>query len=49
MSGVYTMIHSSSKIAVVKKQLDNFMVGGHHSLRNYIKDGSFRKDGEPMP
>ena len=32
---IYIMIHNSTKIRVMKYQLNNFMVGGHYSM-NYI-------------
>jgi hypothetical protein len=34
---VSIMIHNRSKIRVLKQQQNNFMVGGHHNMRNCIE------------
>jgi hypothetical protein len=34
---IYIKIHNSSKIAVTKKQRNNFMARGHHNMRNCVK------------
>lgn len=31
------MIHDNSEIAVMKQQGNNYMVGGDHNIKNYIK------------
>lgn len=36
-AGVYVMIHNGSKITVMKVQPSQFMVKGHHSMRNCVK------------
>ena len=40
ISDIYVMICNSSEITAAKV---NFMVGGHHNIRNCITDGSIRK------
>ena len=42
-SGMYIMIHNSSKITVVKKQQDHFMVGVSTTGGTGLKGHSIRK------
>jgi len=37
ISYIYITIHNSREIAVMKYQQNNFMVGGHHNMRDCIK------------
>jgi hypothetical protein len=34
---IYTTVHNSRKIAVRGSKKSNFIVGGHHNMRNFIK------------
>lgn len=34
---IYISTHSSSKITVIREQQNNFMDGGHHTMKNSIK------------
>jgi hypothetical protein len=34
---IYITIHKSSNILVMKRQENNLMIGGHHSVRSCIK------------
>lgn len=47
MSAIYIIIDNSSKITVMKKQQNNFMVcvweGGEHNMRNVLEGLSIRK------
>lgn len=45
---IYIAAHDSSKITVMKYQLNNFMVGGHYNMGMLLKVGSKRKSWEPL-
>ena len=43
-SNIYIRIQNSRKVIVIKQQQNNFMFGGHHNMRSYIK-GSQHQEG----